>query len=181
MDSENLSRLNEKDRNDFEMTFQKASKIGKNILDMLLSALIASHDANFQLDNTNPPSFINNYNLDNYPYSLEVDKEFEQIMCKLDSIQYDEARNQYKNSSPQEKVLLKQFLYLTEEMHKLQIRGVIRNFLKEGSPEEVPLLLEGETLPLKLNLEELMELVEREKILLGGNKNIGKKEEKKEE
>ena len=177
MDNENLSRLNEKDRNDFEITFQKASKIGKNILDMLLSALIATHDANFQLENTNPPSFINNYNLDNYPYSLEVDKEFEQIMCKLDSAQYDEARDQYKNSSPQEKILLKQFLCLTAEMYKLQIRGLIRDFLKEGSP---PLLLEGETLPLKLTVEELTELVEREK-LLKENKNIEKKEEKKEE
>lgn len=163
MDSETLSRLSEKDRQNFEQNYQSASKAGKDILDMLLSSLIATHDIQFQMEEKEPPSIINNYKLDTSPYSSEVDKEFERTLSKMPSEAHSEIKSQYKNSSPQEKVLVKQALVLRVEMHKFEIRGLIRDLLTDAPPEDIPSLLESETLSLNLSKAELNELIELEK------------------
>lgn len=166
MDSETLSRLAEKDRQNFEQSYQSASKSGKEILDMLLSSLIANHDIQYQLDEKEPPSIINNYKLDTSPYSSEVDKEFERILSKMPSETHSELKQHYKNSSPQEKVLVKQALGLRVEMHKFEIRGLIRELLSEAEPEEIidiPSILALKRLSIKLSKEELNELIELEK------------------
>ena len=163
MDSETLSRLSEKDRESFENHYQSASKAGKDVLDMLLSSLIATHDIKFQLEEKEAPSIINNYKLDTSPYSSEVDKEFEETLSKMPSETHSEIKLQYKNSSPQEKVLVKQALVLRVEMHKFEIRGLIRDLLTDAPPEDIPELLESETLSLNLSKAELNELIELEK------------------
>ena len=160
-----LRRLSEPNRQDFQNTYEKASENGQEILELILSGLIAIHDGNFMLQNMEPPPLITNYKLDNSPYSKYVDKEFEEIMSKLPQDEHSiEVKEQYESSSPQEKVLLKQGASLQVEMLKLDIRATIVGFL-EDSPEEIPDLpsiLQSEGLPLQLSSFELKELIEQE-------------------
>ena len=140
MDNEQLNRLNEKDRLDFQNKFQNASDNSKGILNLLLSCFIAVHDFKFQAQKLEPPSLIDNYKIDTSPYSPEVDKEFTGLLRRMPENQ-TEVINQYKICSPEEKVLLKQAVALTGEMLKQETKSMIQEMMKSNRRNRTTLFL----------------------------------------
>ena len=166
MDTEQVNRLNERDKQDFRNRFQNASYNGKGVLNSLLCAFIASHECKFMVQNLEPPSIIDNYKIDTSPYRPELDKEFENILSNIPENQA-EMRNQYRISSPEEKVLLKQALDLLAEMLRQETKHIIKDMMKQCAPEEleefkkiIPFQL-GAQMPYRIQLKELNEFFEQ--------------------
>lgn len=188
MDNEQANRLNEKDKQDFLNRFQNASDNGKGILNMLLSAFIANHDSKFAAQNLEPPSIIDNYKIDTSSYRLELDKEFEDRLSRINDDQ-SEMRNIYQTSSPEEKVIANQALVLMVEMLKQEIKPLIRDKMKLCRPEELEELkrimpFHLPELPYRIQekeLNEMFEQIEREENLGVQRKFEEVKEKKIEE
>ena len=129
MDTEQVNRLNERDKQDFRNRFQNASYNGKGVLNSLLCAFIASHECKFMVQNLEPPSIIDNYKIDTSPYRPELDKEFENILSNFpENENQAEMRNQYRISSPEEKVLLKELNEFFEQIEHEENLGVQKKF-----------------------------------------------------